>query len=158
MISSESYRLVVITECAALTEPGKRTSVRTGLVVWWRRVADIRGCHIHRLTARLAKTHGEIVVEGLDAAGMLRQKGLTGARARRRGLSDSALGETRRQLGYKTGWYGSRLVIADRFYPSSKTCHACGHAQDIGWAGHWSCAGCGTAHQRDDNAAVNLAR
>ncbi len=50
------------------------------------------------LTTRLAKTHGEIVVEGLDAAGMLRQKGLTGARARRRGLSDSALGETRRQL------------------------------------------------------------
>jgi putative transposase len=123
-----------------------------------RRVADIRGCHIHRLTARLAKTHGEIVVEGLDAAGMLRQKGLPGARARRRGLSDSALGETRRQLGYKTGWYGSRLVIADRFYPSSKTCHACGRVQDIGWAGHWTCTGCGTAHQRDDNAAVNLAR
>ena len=124
-----------------------------------RRVADIRGHHVHRLTARLAKTHGEIVVEGLDAAGMLRQKGLTGARARRRGLSDSALGETRRQLGYK-----SRLVrlparrAADRFYPSSKTCHACGHVQDIGWAEHWTCAGCGTRHQRDDNAAVNLAR
>jgi putative transposase len=50
-----------------------------------RRVADIRGHHIHALTTRLAKTHGEIVVEGLDAAGMLRQKGLTGARARRDG-------------------------------------------------------------------------
>ena len=87
-----------------------------------RRIADIRGHRIHVLTADLAKTHGEIVVEGLDAAGMLRQKGLTGARARRRGLSDSALGETRRQLGYKTGWYGSRLVVADRWYPSSKTC------------------------------------
>ena len=81
-----------------------------------RRVADIRGCHVHRLTTRLAKTHGEIVVEGLDAAGMLRQKGLPGARARRRGLSDSALGETRRQLGYKSGWYGSRLVIAKTRY------------------------------------------
>jgi putative transposase len=127
-----------------------------------RRVADIRACHIHRLTTRLAKTHGAIVVEGLDAAGMLRQKGLTGARARRRGLSDSALGETRRQLGYKSGWYGSRLVIAGRFYPSSKTCSACGHVQDIGWAEHWTCdpadGGCGTRHQRDDNAAVNLAR
>jgi putative transposase len=123
-----------------------------------RRVASIRGHHIHNLTTRLAKTHGEIVVEGLDAAGMLRQKGLTGARARRRGLSDSALGETRRQLAYKTGWYGSRLVIADRWYPSSKTCRACGHAQDIGWNEHWTCTGCGTSHQRDDNAAVNLAR
>jgi len=123
-----------------------------------RRVASIRGHHLHNLTTRLAKTHGEIVVEGLDAAGMLAQKGLTGARARRRGLSDSALGETRRQLAYKTGWYGSRLVIADRWYPSSKTCHACGHVQDIGWGEHWTCTGCGTSHQRDDNAAINLAR
>jgi putative transposase len=123
-----------------------------------RRVAGIRGHHLHVLTTRLAKTHGEIVAEGLDAAGMLRQKGLPGARARRRGLSDSALGETRRQLAYKTGWYGSRLIIADRWYPSSKTCHACGHLQDIGWAEHWTCNGCGAGHQRDDNAAINLAR
>jgi putative transposase len=123
-----------------------------------RRVAAIRGHHLHNLTTRLAKTHGEIVVEGLDAAGMLRQKGLTGARARRRGLSDSALGQTRRQLAYKTAWYGSSLVVADRWYPSSKTCHACGHVQDIGWAEHWTCAGCRIRHQRDDNAAVNLAR
>ena len=101
-------------------------------------------------------------MEGLDAAGMLRQKGLPGARARRRGLTDSALGETRRQLAYKAGWYGSGLVTADRFFPSSKTCHACGHVQHIGWAGHWTCdpsdGGCGAGHQRDDNAAVNLAR
>jgi putative transposase len=123
-----------------------------------RRVASIRGHHLHVLTTRLAKTHGEIVAEGLDAAGMLRQKGLSGARARRRGLSDSALGEARRQLAYKTGWYGSRLIVADRWYPSSKTCHACGMVQDIGWAEHWTCAGCGAGHQRDDNAAINLAR
>ncbi len=123
-----------------------------------RRAANIRGHHVHALTTRLAKTHVEIVVEGLDAAGMLQQRGLTGARARRRGLSDSALGETRRQLAYKAGWYGSRLVVADRWYPSSKTCHACGLVQDIGWDGHWTCTWCGTSHQRDDNAAVNLAR
>jgi putative transposase len=123
-----------------------------------RRVACIRGHHLHTLTTRLAKTHGEIVVEGLDAAGMLRQKGLPGARARRRGLSDSALGETRRLLAYKTGWYGSRLVIADRWFPSSRTCHTCGHVEDIGWNEHWTCTGCGARHQRDDNAAINLAR
>lgn len=123
-----------------------------------RRTADIRAHHIHVLTTRLAKTHGEIVVEGLDAAGMLRQKGLAGARARRRGLSDSALGETRRQLAYKTGWYGSALVVADRWYPSSKTCHRCHAVTDIGWAEHWTCRSCGAAHQRDDNAAINLAR
>ena len=123
-----------------------------------RRVADIRAHHVHVLTTTLAKTHGTIVVEGLDAAGMLRQKGLSGARARRRGLSDAALAEPRRQLRYKTGWYGSRLVEADRWYPSSKTCHRCGHRDDVGWAEHWTCHVCGARHQRDDNAAINLAR
>lgn len=127
-----------------------------------RRIADVRAHHIHNLTTRLAKTHGEIVVEGLNAAGMIRQRGVSGARARRRGLSDSALGETRRQLAYKTNWYGSKMIIANRWYPSSKTCHACGHVQEIGWAEHWTCqttdGGCGMSHQRDDNAAINLAR
>jgi putative transposase len=98
-----------------------------------RRVNDVRTHYLHCLTTRLAKTHGRIVVEGLDAAGMLRQKGLPGARARRRGLSDAALGTPRRHLAYKTGWYGSALVVADRWFPSSKTCHTCGHVQDIGW-------------------------
>jgi putative transposase len=119
-----------------------------------------------RVLATVAGQHGEVIERvpnprPLQAAlgdGMLRQKGLAGARARRRGLSDSALGEIRRQLAYKTGWYGSRLVIADRWYPSSKTCHACGHVQDIGWNDHWTCTGCRTSHQRDDNAAINLAR
>jgi len=107
----------------------------------------------------LAKTHGQIVVEGLDGAGMVRQKGLSGARARRRGLSDAALATPRRHLSYKAGWYGSQLVVADRWFPSSKTCHVCRHVQDIGWAEHWSCDECGAAaHQRDDNAAINLAR
>lgn len=123
-----------------------------------RRVADIRAHHIHVLTTRLAKTHGTIVVEGLNAAGMLQQKGLNGARARRRGLSDAALAEPRRQLRYKTGWYGSRLIEADRFFSSSQICHRCGHRQNIGWAEHWSCEQCSARHQRDDNAAINLAR
>jgi putative transposase len=123
-----------------------------------RRVNDIRTHHLHVLTRRLAKTHGRIVVEGLDAAGMLHQKGLPGARARRRGLSDAALGTPRRHLSYKTGWYGSQLVVADRWFASSKTCHGCGHVQDIGWAEHWQCSNCSLTHQRDDNAAINLAR
>ena len=123
-----------------------------------RRVSDFRTHHLHVLTTRLAKTHGRIVVEGLDAAGMLRQKGLSGARARRRGLADAALGTPRRHLSYKAGWYGSQLVVADRWFPSSKTCCACGHVQDIGWDEHWQCDGCSITHQRDDNAAINLAR
>jgi putative transposase len=122
------------------------------------RIARERDTSYQAACYRAASSSGGIVVEGLDAAGMLRQKGLPGARARRRGLSDSALGEARRQLAYKTGWYGSRLIVADRWYPSSKTCHACGNVLDIGWHEHWTCAVCGAGHQRDDNAAINLAR
>ncbi len=123
-----------------------------------RRANDVGTHHLHVLTTRLAKTHGRIVVEGLDAAGMLRQKGLPGARARRRGLSDAALGTPRRHLSYKTGWYGSQLVVADRWFPSSKTCHACRHVQNIGWDEQWQCGNCHITHQRDDSAAINLAR
>ncbi|MGH9138807.1 MAG: IS607 family element RNA-guided endonuclease TnpB, partial [Acidimicrobiales bacterium] len=122
------------------------------------RIGSIRNHHLHVLTTNLAKTHGAIVVEGLDAAGMLQQRGLPGARARRRGLADAALAEPRRQLRYKCGWYGSELVEADRWFASSKTCHRCDQVQDIGWAELWTCDGCGVTHQRDDNAAINLAR
>jgi putative transposase len=120
--------------------------------------ANLRQHTIHVFTTHLAKTHGVIVVEGLDAASLLQQKGLPGARSRRRGLSDAALGEIRRQLRYKCPWYGSTLIEADRFFPSSKTCHDCGHVQDIGWLEHWTCDEYFSSHQRDDNAAINLAR
>ncbi len=49
-------------------------------------------------------------------------------------------------------------MVADRWFPSSKTCHVCGHVQEIGWAEHWQCDSCSASHQRDDCAAINLAR
>jgi putative transposase len=75
-----------------------------------------------------------------------------------RGVLDTAPGELRRQLGYKTIWYGSRLVVAGRWYPSSKTCSGCG------WRNPslplrkrvFTCLGCGLVMDRDENAAVNL--
>ena len=121
-------------------------------------VANLRQHTIHVFATSLAKTHGVVVVEGLDAASLLQQRGLSGARSRRRGLIDAALGEIRRQLRYTCPWYGSTVIEADRFFPSSKTCHKCGHVQDIGWLEHWTCDECSSSHQRDDNAAINLAR
>jgi putative transposase len=123
-----------------------------------RRIADIRTDAISKLTTDLAKTHGTVVVETLNVVGMLRQKGLPGVRKRRRDLSATGLGSVRRQLRYKSAWYGCRLVEADRFYPSSQICSACGQQTAIGWAEEWDCPGCGAHHHRDDNAAVNLAR
>ena len=122
------------------------------------RVAQVRAHVIHVATTRLAKTHGEIVVEGMNVAGLMRQKGLPGVRKRRRDLADAAMGEARRQLRYKVSWHGGKLVEADRFFPSSKLCSACGALGGPGWAEVWGCAECGVTHQRDDNAAVNLSR
>ena len=123
-----------------------------------RRIADIRTDAISKLTTRLAKTHGTVVVETLSAAGMLQQKGLPGARSRRRRLADAGLAQIRTRLRYKQAWYGCRLIEADRFYPSSQICSKCDLQTAIGWAEEWDCPGCGAHHQRDDNAAVNLAR
>ncbi|HLH71319.1 MAG TPA: transposase [Candidatus Dormibacteraeota bacterium] len=121
-------------------------------------LAALRRYEIPRLTTRLATPHGRIVGEGLDAAGRLRQKGIPGARARRRGPADAALAELRRQLRYQTPWYGSEVVEAERCFASSRTCHGCGLVQDLGWAEHWRGDGGEARHRRDDHAAINLAR
>jgi putative transposase len=77
-----------------------------------------------------------------------------------RALADAGLGELRRQLGYKTTWYHSQLVIADRWYPSSKTCSGCGAVKaKLPLAERtYRCEGCGLVIDRDTNAAIKLAR
>ena len=57
-------------------------------------------------------------------------------------------------MTYKCEWYGSELIVADRWFPSSQTCHACHHRQKIKWAATWTCDGCESVHDRDDNAAI----
>ena len=75
-------------------------------------------------------------------------------------ISDAAWGEFRRQLEYKTTWYGSELVVADRFYPSSKTCAGCGAVKaNLPLSMRtYACDSCGHTMDRDLNAATNLAR
>jgi putative transposase len=75
-------------------------------------------------------------------------------------VSDAGLGEIRRQLAYKATWRGRVLVAIDRFYPSSKTCSACGeihHGLKLSDR-HWRCESCGSEHDRDINAAMNIRR
>ena len=75
-----------------------------------------------------------------------------------RAISDCGWGEFRRQLAYKCQRYGRDLVVINRWYPSSKTCSACGHLlADLSLsARHWRCPSCGTRHDRDINAAKNI--
>ncbi len=117
------------------------------------RVAHIRADAMHKLTTRLARTHGTIVVEHLNVSGMLQNRRVA------RALADAGLGELRRQLGYKCLWYGSQLIQASTFFPSSKTCSRCGAAKATLplSAQVFCCDHCGAAMDRDLNAATNLA-
>ena len=126
------------------------------------RAADLRRDALHQTTARLARRHQVVVVEDLNVVGMSRRKpgAGRGGRGLNRAIADAAPGELRRQLGYKTAWYGSQLVVADRWYPSSKTCSACGAVKaKLALADRtYQCDHCGAVLDRDLNAAINLAR
>ena len=117
-------------------------------------MVGLRRNALHQLTTELATSHERIVVEDLDDGAMLR----SGRGAR--GVADQSFGEFRRQLDYKTGWYGTELVVADRWFASSKICPNCGHRNGELRRGQatWVCPACGVKHDRDVNPAVNLAR
>ncbi len=94
-----------------------------------------------------------IVVEDLAVKNMVRNRSLAKA------ISDCGWGEFRRQLEYKAAKAGRHMIVVDRWYPSSKTCSACGHllASLSLDTRAWSCPSCGTRHDRDINAAKNIA-
>ncbi|SCF23440.1 putative transposase [Micromonospora viridifaciens] len=117
------------------------------------RVTNLRRDNLHKLTTRLAREYGTIVVEDLNVAGMLRNRRL----ARR--VADAGFGEIRRQVEYKVKWNGGRRIVADRWYPSSKTCSGCGtvKAKLALSARTYKCTTCGLVLDRDVNAARNLA-
>jgi putative transposase len=114
---------------------------------------------LHKATTALAHQHNVVVVETLNATGM-RAAGGAHKRGLNRALADAALAQIRRMLDYKSRWYGSHLVQADRFYPSSKTCTACGRRKpNLTLADRvFACDECGVRIDRDLGAAINLAR
>jgi putative transposase len=131
----------------------RRNQTRQRLARVHARAANLRRDALHKLTTTLATQHGTVVVEELNVAGMLRNRKLA------RAIADTGLAELRRQLGYKTSWYGSRLVLADPYYPSSKTCSGCGwvKAKLTLTERTFTCEACGLQLDRDLNAARNLA-
>lgn len=141
-------------------QPSKRwraTQARIGAA--HAHAAAVRRDVLHKATTTLAQQHQVVVVETLNAAGM-RAKGGARKRGLNRALADAALAHVRRMLDYKCRWYGSELVAADRYFPSSKTCSACGRRKsNLTLADRvFECDGCGVSIDRDLNAAINLAR
>ena len=116
------------------------------------RISNVRRDVLHKMTTTLAKTKRVIGIEDLNVSGMMKNRCLS------RSIADLGLFELRRQLSYKGGWYSCRIVPIDRFFPSSKTCSVCGEINESLTLAdrEWDCAGCGTHHDRDHNASVNL--
>lgn len=134
-----------------LGSKNRKKTVRT-LAKQHARVARIRRDAAHKLTTYLCKNHALVAIEDLHVAGMLKNHRLAQA------VSDSNFAEIRRQLQYKAVWHGTHLVVLDRFFPSSKTCSACGWQDGEQTLADrtFICQGCGQVLDRDLNAAINL--
>jgi putative transposase len=117
-----------------------------------RKVANLRANTLHQLTSRLAKTKSVVVIEDLNVSGMLKNHHLAQA------IADVGFAEFRRQLEYKAAWYGCQLVVADRWFASTRICSCCGWVDaNLTLADRtFRCQQCGLVIDRDLNAAKNL--
>ena len=131
-----------------------RQQARAWLAKTHRKVANTRRHLIHQVSKTLVTRAQVLVIEDLNVAGMVRNRHLA------KSISDAAMGELSRQILYKSRWHGVDVRVADRFFPSSKTCSDCGGTKsNLNLSERtYSCDVCGLAIDRDLNAAINLAR
>ena len=167
--AAQQRRLAKAQRAYARTQRGskgrERAAKRIGRI--HHELAERRATYLHTLTKRLATGHSVIAIEDLDVVSMTASARGTvdkpGRRVRQkaglnRAILDASPGEFRRQLTYKTHWYGSQLVVCDRQLPSSKTCSACGRRKpSLPLSERIFTCECGLRIDRDLNAARNLA-
>jgi putative transposase len=127
-----------------------KAKVKTARI--YAKIADRRKDNLHKLSTRIIRESQTVIIEDLPVRNMVRNHSLA------RAISDASWSEFRRQLEYKADWHGRTVIAVDRFYPSSKTCSACGKvAAKLPLSiRDWTCAACGTLHDRDVNAAINI--
>ena len=117
------------------------------------RIANLRLDAAHKATTAIAKRSRLVCAESLHVAGWMRNRRLS------RSTADASPSRFLSLLKWKCEREGARLVEVDRFYPSSKTCSACGVVNtELRMEERWRCSACGACHNRDDNAALNLRR
>jgi putative transposase len=116
------------------------------------KIGDTRRDTIQKFTTKIIRENQAIFVEGLNVAGMMQNHRLA------KHIGDAAFDEIFRELEYKACWNGRTYFELDRFFPSSKLCSSCGHLlNELPLSvREWDCPGCGTHHDRDINAAVNI--
>jgi putative transposase len=130
-----------------------RVKAKTKLARLHSRIANVRADALHKLTSFVTR-YRTIVIEDLSVVGMAANRHLS------RAIADVGLFEFRRQLNYKAAMASSTVIVADRWFPSSKLCSTCNTKKvDLRLSDRsWTCQACGTFHDRDHNAARNLAR
>ena len=118
------------------------------------KIANIRHNHLHQITSKLIRDNQTIVCEDLSVKNMMSNRCLS------KSIGDASWGELVRQLTYKAGWYGRKLVKIDRYFPSSKTCSHCGYINEGLTLDQreWKCPRCQENLDRDLNASLNILR
>jgi len=116
------------------------------------KITNQRKDFLHKVSSKVVSDNQAIAIETLNVAGLMKNNHLAQA------IGDAAWNEFFRQLEYKCEWYGKTLLRIGRFEPSSKICSVCGSINsDLKLSDReWTCAECGTFHDRDVNASINI--
>ena len=117
-------------------------------------ISNQRDDFLQKLSTKIVKAYDMIAIEDLDIQSMKE----TDSSTRNKHVNDVSWSEFRRMLTYKTQWYGKKLSVIDRYYPSSQICHCCGRGDGKKSVGirSWVCPKCGSELDRDINAAINI--
>ena len=130
-----------------------REKARKRLARELEKVSDIRNDYLHKVSYRLANENQVVCVEDLNVKGMMKNKRLA------KSIGDVSWGEFYRMLEYKMADHGGKMVKVPRTFPSSQQCSFCGRKEpkvkDLS-VRRWKCSACGTIHDRDVNAAINI--
>lgn len=129
-----------------------RNKARVKLAKAYKKINDKKQYYLHQVSNYLIDENQIICMEDLNVKGMLRNHKLA------KSIQEMNFGEFRKILEYKTRWYGRKIVLVDRFYPSSKTCNQCGCVNKSLKLSErvWVCPNCATVVKRDYNAALNI--
>ena len=133
-------------------QSNNRNKLRIKIAKIYEKIKNQRLNYLHQITSKLVNENQIICIEDLNVKGMMYNHKLA------KSIQELSFYEFRRQLEYKCRWYGRQLIIIDRFYPSSKTCHNCGYIyKDLKLSQRdWICPHCGKKIDRDYNASLNI--